>query len=112
MVKPLKKCHPYCVIVSRDVLSKYISGFYVAKIGPISVSSDNQIQELGLQLHVGGEYLQTHDPDYSQLTSIPMARRLYLESKKLAAADDGECLHYDKHLDTLSVQCKLNDSIS
>jgi len=83
----------------------------------ISESSDERVQELGLQLHLGDEYLQTHDLDYSilskarsQLASIPMARRLYLESKKLAAADERS--RYDKHLSTLSVQCKLKDSVS
>ena len=39
-----------------------------------------------------------------------MVRRLYLESKKLAAND--ERLRYDEHLGTLSVQCKLKDSVS
>ena len=38
-----------------------------------------------------------------------MARPLYLLSKKLLAAD--ECSRYDDHLDTLSVQCKLKDSV-
>ena len=83
----------------------------------ISASSDDQIQELGLQLHLGDEYLQTQSSDYSilskahsQLSSIPMARHLYLQSKKLAAADERS--RYDKHLDTLSVHCKLKDSVS
>ena len=47
----------------------------------------------------GGMYLQTNKIDCSilfkarsQLASIPMACRLYLESKKLAAAD--ECSRY------------------
>ena len=83
----------------------------------IDASSDYQLQELGLQLHLGDAYLQTHASDYSilsearsQLTSFPMARQLYLLSKKLIAAD--ECSCYNKHLDTLSVQCKLKDSVS
>ena len=38
-----------------------------------------------------------------------MARPLYLLSKKLLAAD--ECSRYDDHLDTLSVQGKLKDSV-
>ena len=83
----------------------------------ISASSDDQVQELGLQLHLGDEYLQTQSSDYSilskarsQLSSIPMACHLYLQSRKLAAADERS--RYDKHLDTLSVQCKLKDSVS
>ena len=83
----------------------------------IDASSDYHLQELGLQLHLGDAYLQTHASDYpilseahSQLTSFPMARQLYLLSKKLIAADERSC--YNKHLDTLSVQCKLKDSVS
>ena len=38
-----------------------------------------------------------------------MACPLYLLSKKLLAAV--ECSRYDDHLDTLSVQCKLKDSV-
>ena len=74
----------------------------------ISASSDYQLQELGLQLRLGDSYLQTNDADYSilseaqsQLSSLPTARRLYLQSKKLARVH--ESLSYDKHLDTLSV---------
>ena len=81
------------------------------------MSSDKKIQELGLQLHLGDGYLQTHDLEYSilfkarsQLSKIPMAHHLYLKSKKLAAAV--ECPQYDKHVSTLSVQCKLKDSVS
>ena len=44
-----------------------------------------------------------------QLSSFPMACPLYLFSKKLLAAD--EYSRYDDHLDTLSVQCKLKDSV-
>ena len=64
----------------------------------IDASFDYQLQELGLQLHLGDAYLQTHASDYSilsearsQLTSFPMARRLYLLSKKLIAADERSC---------------------
>jgi len=46
----------------------------------ISATSDTQLQELGLQLHLGDSYLQTNDSDYSilleaqsQLKSFPMA---------------------------------------
>ena len=39
-----------------------------------------------------------------------MACYLYLQSKKLAAAQ--ECLNYDKYLGMLSVQSKLKDLIS
>jgi len=83
----------------------------------IDASSDYQLQELGLQLHLDDVYLQTHASDYSilsearsQLTPSPMARQLYLLSKKLIATDERSC--YNKHFDTLSVQCKLKDSVS
>ena len=39
-----------------------------------------------------------------------MARPLYLLSKKMLSVD--ECSHYNDHLDTLPVQCKLKDSVS
>ena len=39
-----------------------------------------------------------------------MARPLYLLSKKMLSV--GECSRYNDHLDTLSVQCKLKDSVS
>jgi len=49
-------------------------------------------------------------PDYvNQLSSFPMARPLYLLSKKMLSANEHS--QYDKHLDTLSVQCKLRNSV-
>ena len=49
----------------------------------ISATSDVQLQELGLQLHLGDSYLQTNNSDYSilseahsQLTSLSMAHHL------------------------------------
>jgi len=84
----------------------------------LSVTSDVQLQELGLQLHLGDSYLQTNNSDYSilseahsQLTSLLMARHLYLRSKKLAVIAH-ECFNYDEHLSTLSVQSKFKDSIT
>jgi len=75
-----------------------------------------QLSELGLQLHLKDAYLQTRDSDYStiykarsQLSSFPMARPLYLLSKKMLSANERS--QYDEHLDTLSVQCKLRDSV-
>ena len=72
---------------------------------------------LGLQLCLGNAYLQTQDADYSilstahsQLTSLPMAHHLYLQAKKLAASD--ECSYYDNHLNTLSVQGILKNSVT
>jgi len=69
----------YCKYLDRSLLSC------------ISATSDTQLQELGLQLHLGDSYLQADDSDYSilseaqsQLKSLPMAHRLYLQSKKLA----------------------------
>ena len=80
----------------------------------ISASSDYQLQELGLQLQLGDTYLQTLDMDYTilskarlQLSSLPVARSLYLRAKKLAAAE--ECSYYNDHLDTLF---KLKDSVT
>ena len=74
----------------------------------ISASGDPQLQQLGLQLHLGDAYLQTQASDYQllskarlQLSSFPMARPLYLLSKKLLGADERS--RYDNHLDTLSV---------
>ena len=102
-------CYPSISQVSRQARLSLLSY--------IDASSDYQLQELGLQLHVGDAYLQTHASDYSilsearsQLTSFPMAHQLYLLSKKLIAADEHSC--YNRHLDTLSVQCKLKDSVS
>ena len=102
-------CCPSISQVSRQA--------WLSLLSCIDASSDYQLQELGLQLHLGDAYLQTHASDYSilseahsQLTSFPMARQLYLLSKKLIAAD--ECSCYNKYLDTLSVQCKLKDSVS
>ena len=117
MVELPTKCHSCCVILSRDALSQVSKQVKFTLLSCISVSSYQKIQELGLQLHLGEKYLQTRDIDYSilfkarsQLASIPMAHRLYLESKNLAAADERSC--YDGHLSTLSVQCKLKDLVS
>ena len=104
----------------HNTLSQCISGVQRSQVvnllSCISTSGDPQLQQLGLQLHLGDAYLQTQASDYQllskahlQLSSFPMARPLYLLSKKLLAAD--ECYRYDDHLDTLSVQCKLNDSV-
>ena len=81
----------------------------------ISATGDPQLQQLGLQLHLGDEYLQTQASDYhilfqvrSQLSSFPTAHSLYKLSRKLLIADERS--HYENHLDTLSVQSKLQDS--
>ena len=62
-----------------------------------------------LQLHSGDSYFQTNDNAFSilseahsQLSSLPTAHRLCLQSKKL---------NFEEHLDTFSVQCKSKDSI-
>jgi len=69
----------------------------------ISASSDCQLLELGCI--TVGEYLLTNTGHYSaqsQLSSFPIARSLYLQAKKLAAAEEHS--YHDNHLDTLSVQ--------
>ena len=102
-------CYPSISQVSRQARLSLLSC--------IDASSDYQLRELDLQLLLGDAYLQTHASHYSilseacsQLTSFPMAHQLYVLSKKLIAADERSC--YNKYLDTLSVQCKLKDSVS
>ena len=46
----------------------------------------------------------------SQLSSLPIARSLYLQAKKLVAAEEHS--YYDNHLDTLSVRSKLKESVT
>jgi len=101
-------CCPSLSQVSREAKLSLLSC--------ISASGDPQLSELGLQLHLGDSYLQTQDSDYSiisearsQLSSLPMARPLYLLSKKMLSVNERS--RYDNHLDTLSVQCKLKDSV-
>ena len=72
---------------------------------------------LGLQLQLGSIYLQTLGTDYStlskaqsQLSSLPIALSLYLQAKKIIAAEERS--YYDNHLDTLTVQGKLKDSVT
>jgi len=98
-------CCPSISVVSREAKLSLLSC--------ISASGDPQLQQLGLQLHL---YLQTQASDYQllskahlQLSSFPMAYPLYLLSKKLLRAD--ELSRYDNHLDNLSVQCELEDSV-
>ena len=83
----------------------------------ISTTSDYQLQQLGLQLHLGDAYMQAQDADYdilskarSMISSFPVARPLYVLSKKILMAD--ERTRYQDHLDTLSVQSKVKDSLS
>jgi len=96
-------CCPSITQVSRQAKLSLLSC--------ISTTSDIQLQELGLQLYLGDSYLQTNDSILSEAQSqLPMARHLYLQWKKLAVAH--ERLNYDEHLDTLSVQSKLKDSIT
>jgi len=96
-------CCPSIPLVSRQANLSLLSC--------LSAISDVQLQELGLQ---GDSYLQTNNSilsqAHSQLTSLSMARHLYLRSKKLAVAH--ERFNYDEHLSTLFVQSKLKDSIT
>ena len=54
----------------------------------INASSDPKLQELGVHLHLGKDFLQFHEHDYSilltarkQLSSLPTARSLYVRAK-------------------------------
>ena len=107
----------YCPGVCCPSISQVFRQARLSLLSCIDASSDYQLQKLGLQLHLDDVYLQTHASNYSilsearsQLTPFPMARQLYLLSKKLIAADERSC--YNKHFDTLSVQYKLKDSVS
>ena len=95
-------CCPSISQVSREAKLSLLSC--------INASGDPQLQELGLQFRLDDAYLQTQESDYhshllfkahSQLSSFPMARPLYLLSKKMLSV--GECSCYNDHLDTLSV---------
>ena len=64
----------------------------------ISATGDYQLWQLGLQLHLGDAYLQTQGEDYdilsiarSQISSFPMARPLYVLSKKILMANECSC---------------------
>ena len=101
-------CYPSISQVSREAKLSLLSC--------IIASGDPQLQELGLQFCLGDAHLQTQESDYhllfkarSQLSSFPMARPLYLLSKKILSV--GECPRYNDHLNTLSVQCKLKDLV-
>ena len=100
-------CCPSISQVSREAKLSLLSC--------ISATGDPQLQQLGLQLHLGDEYLQTQASDYhilsqvrSQLSSFPTACSLYKLSRKLLIADERS--RYENHLDTLSVQSKFKDS--
>jgi len=100
-------CCPSVSQVSREAKLSLLSC--------ISATADPQLQQLGLQLHLGDAYLQTQTEDYnilskarSQLSSFPMARPLYVLSKKILTSNERS--RYEDHLDTLSVQYKFKDS--
>ena len=86
-----------------------------AKLNFVSASSDPQFHELGVHLQLGQHFLQVQDDDYSiltvakkQLSSLPAARSLYLKAKHQLLSDTkSDCVN---HLQTLSVQCKFEDS--
>ena len=90
-------CH---FILSGNVLSQISRQEKLSLFSCITASSDYQLQEFGLQLRLCDSYLQTCDSDYSilseaqsQLSSLPMAWHLYLQSKKLASVQ--ECSKYN-----------------
>ena len=81
----------------------------------VSASSDLQLQELGVHLRLGQDFLQVQNSDYSlllaakkQLSALPSARSLYLRAKHLLSNDTkSACVD---HLHTLTVQSKFEDS--
>ena len=81
----------------------------------VSASADQQLQELGLQLHLGNVAMQIEDNTYSilsnakmQLSKFPSARSLYIKAKHLLRDDTTrQC---EDHLQSLSVQSKFGDS--
>ena len=87
----------------------------ISLLSCISASSDPKLQELGVHLHLGQEFLQFQDCDYSilstawkQLSSLPTARSLYVTAKTQLLSEAKSTS--EDHLQTLSVQCKFADS--
>ena len=87
----------------------------ISLLSCISASSDPKLQELGVHLHLGQEFLQFQDCDYSilstarkQLSSLPTARSLYVTAKTQLLSEVKSTS--EDHLQTLSVQCKFADS--
>ena len=102
-------CCPSVSSVSREAKLNLLSC--------VSASSDPQLQELGIHLHLGQSFLQVQNNDYSililmaakkQLSAFPAARSLYLKAKKLLLSDIKSACH--DHLETLSVQSKFEAS--
>ncbi|XP_065896220.1 uncharacterized protein [Dysidea avara] len=100
-------CCPSVSCVSREAKLSLLSC--------ICASSDPQLQELGLHLHLGNDFLQFQNQDYSilsaaqsQLSDMPSARSLYKRAKDDLTSkitSDSEA-----HLNQLTVQCKFLDS--
>ena len=81
----------------------------------ISKSSDPLIQELALQLDLSSNLLQINSSHQeilcqtrAQLDTIPTACKLYTASKHLAIYKETKLCQ--EKLDTLSVQCKFENS--
>ena len=100
-------CCPSVSYISREAKLNLLSC--------VSASSDPQLHELGIHLQLGKDFLQVRDKDYStlmaarkQLSTLPLARSLYLKAKHQLLNDTkSDC---EDHLRTLSVQCKFEDS--
>ena len=100
-------CCPSVSHVSREAKLSLLSC--------ICVSSDPRLQELGLHLHLGNDFLQFQNQDYSilsasqsQVSNMPSARSLYKEANDQLSSkitSDSEV-----HLNQLTVQCKFLDS--
>ena len=100
-------CCPSVSYISREAKLNLLSC--------VNASSDPQLHELGLHLQLGKDFLQVQGNDYSiltaakkQLTDFPFARSLYLTAKRQLSEETKSCC--ENHLQTLSVQCKFNDS--
>ena len=94
-------CCPSISTISREAKLNLLSC--------VSASSDLQLQELGVHLRLGQDFLQVQNSDYSlllaakkQLSALPSARSLYLRAKHLLSNDTkSACVD---HLHTLRTQ--------
>jgi len=100
-------CSPSISHISREAK--------LSLLACVDASTDDRLQELGFQLHLGNVAMQIEDSTYSillnakkQLSTLPSARSLYVKTKHLLR--DHIASQCRDHLQTLFVRSKFKGS--
>jgi len=115
MLTSSMKCYMCNPLLSSPSASNDTREAKISLLSCTNASSDPKLQELGVHLHLGKDFLLFQERDYSilltarkQLFSLPTARSLYVRAiTQLLSEIKSKC---EDHLQTISVQSKFADS--